>query len=123
MALRKWSDASASPEKVEEAKKKIEEMQKKMGEDIVPKLAAAWEGVCPVGETTLGWEGAKKVRTVFDADFDKDFGGHFIYDDVSSKAVFDFQTSIFGEMGNKISFCQWVGSMTQYMEHVAPLVK
>lgn len=50
MALRKWSDASASPEKIEEAKKKMEEMQKKMGEEVVPKLAVAWEAVCPVGD-------------------------------------------------------------------------
>jgi hypothetical protein len=53
---------------------------------------------------------------------DKMFGGHFIWDDATSKASFDFVVKIFGEPDCKISFCQWAAQVECYMKNVFPLV-
>tara|TARA_B110000285_G_C14830469_1_gene470624 strand:- start:169 stop:414 length:246 start_codon:yes stop_codon:yes gene_type:complete len=78
---------------------------------LMPMVARAFLTACEPGQHTVGWEGIKQVRDSFNDFDDKTFGGHFIYDDATAKASFDFTVKIFGEYDGKISFGQWVGQI------------
>ena len=78
---------------------------------IMPWVEDAFLTACKPGEHTMGWEGIKEIRDSFNNFDDERFGGHFIYEDATSKASFDFTVKIFGEYDGKISFGQWVGQV------------
>ena len=122
LAARKWSVEGLSDADVAAKSKEIMEGQIKAMDKLMPMVLKAFSATCKPGEHTVGWEGIQKVRDSFHDFDDKMFGGHFNWDEATSKASFDFTVKIFGEMDDKISFGQWVGQVECYMKHVHPLV-
>jgi len=53
---------------------------------------------------------------------DKMVGGHWVWDDASAKASFDYMASIFGSNG-RVTLDQWMASFGPYMEKVQPYVE
>ena len=77
-----------------------------MKDKMMESMAEQWKYALPAGESTMGWEGVKKVRDSFYPKYDKLYGGHMIWDEKSSKATFDFTVKIFGEMNDEMSLGQ-----------------
>jgi hypothetical protein len=49
-------------------------------------------------------------------------GGHWIWDDVTAKAAYDFTVNLFGCDG-KYSKTQWFSSFIPFMQYVKPIVE
>ena len=81
-------------------------------------MAEQWKYALPQGESTMGWEGVKKVRDSFYPKYDKMYGGHMIWDEKRSHASFDFTVKIFGEMDDKISLCQMMAQIEYFMKNI-----
>ena len=53
---------------------------------------------------------------------DKAVGGHFIQDEATSKAAYDFSVNIFGTDG-RFSKSQWFAQVKYYMREIEPFVE
>lgn len=75
----------------------------------------------PAGQNSLSWNEFKKIDESFASMHDQAFGGHWIWEDASAKANFDYMTSVFGSNG-RVTFDQWCASFPDYMEKIEPYV-
>lgn len=55
-----------------------------------------FEKLLPNGELSLGYEGIKKIIDSVHTIHDIDFGGHWVWNDATVKASFDFTVKIYG---------------------------
>lgn len=59
-------------------------------------MSDMFDSVCKKDSQTAGWEEMCQMRTKFYPIMDKAVGGHFIQEDTTAKAAFDFAVNIFG---------------------------
>jgi len=124
---RTWSVKSATPEQVKEASMKLKAMREKVmstpegRKEMMDSLAKAFKEICPPGDMSAGWEDMRKMEKNFAPMHDKMAGGHWVWDDVTAKASFDFQVKKFGT-GGRMTMTQWFSSLEIFFAEVNPFV-
>ena len=63
----------------------------------------------------------KGMTVAFAPIHDKICGGHWIWDEETAKANFDFTVSLYGTQG-RFTLIEWFASFQPYKDHVEPLV-
>jgi hypothetical protein len=66
---------------------------------IKNRMVDAFNSLLPAGKDSLGFDEMKHMQDSFAPSHDSLTGGHWIWDDKTSKANFDFMVGIFGEGG------------------------
>ena len=91
-------------------------------------LKEAWIAVSPGKKEgcRLGWEEMKKMQEVLYEGIDKinpeHENAHWVWDDETAKASFDFSVSIYGSKG-KLSRSQWLKMSLAYLRFVKPFAE
>ena len=70
-------------------------------------LGQAFDSLLPKDKDSLGWEEFKCMTEKFAPMQDKAAGGHWIWDDSTAKASFDYGVGIYGDDG-RFSFSQFM---------------
>lgn len=90
-------------------------------QQMMTMLSQTWNKYLPAGQNSLSWNEFKRIDESFNEMHDKAFGGHYIWDDASAKANFDYMASIFGSNG-RVTMEQWSSSFPDYVEKIEPYV-
>jgi len=73
--------------------------------------------VLPQGNTDIGWEEMSAMYKLFAPDIDKinapHENAHWNWDDIASKAAYDYSASIFGYDG-RFTLVEWFGMIMAY---------
>ena len=69
------------------------------GKEMMAMMSKSFDDILPKGQNTAGWEDMKKMQEKFNPMNDKIAGGHWIWEESSAKAAFEFSCSIFGTDG------------------------
>ena len=85
-------------------------------------MRETWYTLTPAGMDELGYEELKKMETMFNDDIDKinapHQNAHWIWEEQTSKAIFDFAVKIYGGPMGKYTFPQYISMMYGWVRNV-----
>lgn len=89
---------------------------------IKNRMVDAFNQLLPAGKDSLGFDEMKHMQDIFAPTHDTLTGGHWVWEDKTAKASFDWMVNVFGE-GGRVTLKQWMSSWIPYFRYVQPFVE